>query len=511
MFETIEHHYLEYLIVFCIGTGLGILFGWLVTKLRFKPMLMERDTHIASISEKVQLQMDENLALKATIANLQSELGTLRNDLLETSQKNAMAAGRLDRLQAVEGSLQEKEHKIDALHATISDLREHQAELEANLDNQRKAFEEKTALLQDLRNGLTETHKTISADALKNNNQAFIDLAQATFSKYMESTRTDFNARDKAVKETIEPLKDALDRYDRQIQAMEKSRENAYGGLTQQVDSLIQTQEFLQKETGKLVNALRVPHVRGRWGEITLKRVAEMAGMQNHCDFFEQASTQSEDGLLRPDMVVHLPGRRHIIIDAKVPLFAYLEALEAETEEEREEKLNTHARHVATHIKKLAQKAYWAQFESTPEFVVLFIPGENFFSAALVQNPKLIERGVQDGVVLATPTTLISLLKTVAFGWQQEKMAENARHISQLGSELFERLATMSRHVNNLGRDIERSVKTYNQVVGSLERRVFTSARKFKELGVSARDENASLSVTPVESKTRSIVLDEDQ
>jgi DNA recombination protein RmuC len=511
MFENIEHTYLEYIIALCLGLGLGALLGWLATKLRFKPLITERDSRIAATSEKIRLQMDENQELKSTTANLCTELDVLRNDLLETTQKHAMAVGKLDHLQAIETSLQEKESKIDTLHATISDLRERQAELEANFENQHTLFQEKTALLKDLRNGLTETHKNISADALKNNNQAFIDLAQATFSKYMASARTDFNARDKAVKDTIQPLKDALDRYDRQIQAMEKSRENAYGGLSQQVESLIQTQEFLQKETGKLVKALRVPHVRGRWGEITLKRVAEMAGMQSHCDFFEQAATQSEDGLLRPDMVVHLPGRRHIIIDAKVPLYAYLEALEAETEEEREEKLTTHARHVATHIKKLAQKAYWAQFESTPEFVVLFIPGENFFSAALAHNPNLIERGVQDGVVLATPTTLISLLKTVAFGWQQEKMAENARHISQIGSELFERLSIMSRHVNKLGRDIDNSVKSYNQVVGSLERRVFTSARKFKELGISSKDENTDLSLTPVESKTRSIAMDNDQ
>ena len=449
--------------------------------------------------------------MKTTVANLQTALENVRNDLLETTRENAMATGRLDHLQAVEASLEEREKKIETLHTTISNLKERHAELEATLENQRQVFEEKAALLKDLRNGLTETHKAISADALKSNNQTFIDLAQATFSKYMASARTDFNARGKAVKETIEPLKEALDRYDRQIQAMEKSRENAYGGLSKQVDALIQTQKFLQKETGKLVQALRVPHVRGRWGEITLKRVAEMAGMQSHCDFFEQTSTQSENGLLRPDMVVHLPGRRNIIIDAKVPLVAYLEALEADTEEEREEKLVTHAGHVATHIKKLAQKAYWSQFEATPEFVVLFIPGENFFSAALAHNPKLIERGVQDGVVLATPTTLISLLKTVAFGWHQEKMAENARHISRLGSELFERLTTMGSHINNLGRDIERSVKTYNRVVGSLERRVFTSARKFKELGVSSPKDTAGLSLTAVASQTRSITLDEDQ
>ena len=510
MFENIERNYLDYISALCLGIGLGGLLGWLATKLRLKPLIMERDARLAAASEKAQLQTDDIKVLQKTAAEQQGKLEALRVDLLETTRKNAVSAGRLDHLRAVEASLKEKENKIDALHTTVADLRERQAELEATLDNQRQMFEEKAALLKDLRTGLTETHKALSADALKNNNQAFIDLAQATFSKYLASVRTDFNARDKAVKETTQPLKEALDRYDLQIQAMEKSRENAYGGLSKQVESLVQTQEFLQKETGKLVNALRAPQVRGRWGEITLKRVAEMAGMQSHCDFLEQTSVQADEGLLRPDMVVHLPGRRQIIIDAKVPLIAYLEALEVDTEEEREEKLITHARHVATHIKQLAQKAYWAQFDSTPEFVVLFIPGENFFSAALSHNPQLIERGVRDGVVLATPTTLISLLKTVAFGWQQEKMAENARHISQLGSELFERLVTMSRHVNNLGRDIERSVKTYNKVVGSLERRVFTSARKFKELGVSSRNGDTTQALKPIESQTRIIGTDED-
>ncbi len=511
MLEKLEPYYLEYILVFCSGTALGVLFGWLFTRSRLIAARSEREAQIASISANAQMRTDEILDLKSVINTQQAELVTTRNDLMEMSQNNAAAVGRLDHLRAVEALLQNKENKIDVLHATISNLKAHQATLEATVEIERKAFDEKSSLLKDLRSGLTETHRIISADALRQNNQTFIDLAQATFSKYLDSARTDFDSREKAVRETIQPLKEALNRYDRQIQAMERSRENAYGGLSQQVESLIQTQEILQKETGKLVNALRVPHVRGRWGEITLKRVAEMAGMQNHCDFFEQMSKPSEEGLLRPDMVVHLPGHRHIIIDAKVPLFAYLEALEAETEEAREEKLNAHARQVAAHIKKLAQKAYWAQFEATPEFVVLFIPGENFFAAALAQNPKLIERGVKDGVVLATPTTLISLLKTVAFGWQQEKMTENARQISVLGSELFERLATMGRHINTLGRDIERSVKTYNQVVGSLERRVFTSARKFKDLGVSPGNENAAVTLTTVESKTRSIKLDKDQ
>jgi DNA recombination protein RmuC len=233
--------------------------------------------------------------------------------------------------------------------------------------------------------------------------------------------------------------------------------------------------------------------------------------MQNHCDFYEQASARSEEGILRPDMVVQLPGQRQIIIDAKVPLVAYIDALESNSEEHREEHLATHARHVKTHINQLSQKAYWTQFQPTPEFVILFIPGENFFSAALAKDPQLIELGVRKNVILATPTTLISLLKTVAFGWQQEKLAENAKKISELGTELFERLATMGQHINNLGRDIDRATQTYNKVVGSLERRVFSSARKFKELGITQKDENKDLTVVTVETTTRKLSMDDSE
>jgi DNA recombination protein RmuC len=507
----LQTYYIEVTVVFICGAGLGLFLGRLLEKSRLLPDLISKKAEVISLSEKSEQYRIENQEQKSIISGLQADLDARHIDLLEVSQKNAAAESRLERLSVLETTIENKETQINSLHQTISDLKARHAELAATIENERKSFDEKTALLQDIRGNLTETHKAISADALRQNNRAFIDLAQATFSKYMESARTDFDARGKAVGEVIKPLKEALDRYDRQIQAMEKSRENAYGGLSKQIESLLMSQENLHKETHNLVTALRVPHVRGRWGEITLRRVAEMAGMQQHCDFFEQSTSQSEDGLLRPDMVVHLPGNRHVIIDAKVPLVAYLEALEAETDEIREERLSAHARHVATHIQKLSRKAYWSQFDATPEFVVLFIPGENFFSAALTQNPKLIERGVAGNVVLATPTTLISLLKTVAFGWQQEKMAENARRISELGTELFERISTMGRHVNSLGRDIERAALSYNKVVGSLERRVLSTARKFRDLGVSTRSDNQAMQVATVDASTRRIELEQNE
>jgi DNA recombination protein RmuC len=500
---------LELSLLLTAGVLVGLLSGWWLLKYRLAPRLVRYKADADALLNTLHEKKEELDDLKNQLTTSQTEIKTQTEQLLAVSQERSVALSKLEQMASLETSLETREKEISDIQATNTHLKEQIATLETSIKKEQSSFDEKVSLLQELRTSLTETYQALSASALKENNQVFIDLAQTTFSKYIESAKTDFDARGKAVKESVVPLQEALNRYDEHIQAMERSREKAYGGLSAQVQSLIQTQDILQKETGKLVNALRVPHIRGRWGEITLRRVAELSGMQNHCDFYEQASARSEEGLLRPDMVVHLPGQRQIIIDAKVPLVAYIDALETASEEQREDHLSTHARHVKTHINQLSQKAYWTQFQPTPEFVVLFIPGENFFSAALSKDPQLIEIGVRKNVILATPTTLISLLKTVAFGWQQEKLAENARKISELGTELFERLSTMGQHINNLGRDIERCTQTYNKVVGSLERRVFSSARKFKELGITQKDENKTLTVAHIESTTRTLRIDD--
>ncbi|MCX5880641.1 MAG: DNA recombination protein RmuC [Deltaproteobacteria bacterium] len=311
----------------------------------------------------------------------------------------------------------------------------------------------------------------------------FLSRARLSF-RYYQSLVKD---RSEIASLIVQPLKDTLDRYDHNIHEMERSRQNAYGGLSEQIRSLIDTQAILHQETGNLAKALRVPHVRGRWGEMTLKRVAEISGMADRCDFVEQNSVAAEEGLLRPDMIVTLSGQRRIVIDAKVSLSAYLESLEAETDADRSRLLETHARQVQSHIQKLAAKTYWAQFQPSPEFVVLFIPGENFFSAALSHAPDLIEYGAAKGVILATPTTLISLLKTIAFGWRQEAGEANAREIHRMGCELYDRLCIMAGHFHHLGKDIDRCVATYNQLVGSYEKRVLPVCRRFTDLGVSAK------------------------
>ncbi len=294
-------------------------------------------------------------------------------------------------------------------------------------------------------------------------------------------------ARHQAIGQLVQPLKESLKRVDGKIEQLEQARSGAYARLDEQLKSLLNSQIKLESETGNLVRALRTPAVRGRWGEIQLRKVVEMAGMVNYCDFVEQETADS--GRLRPDMIIKLPNGRNIIVDSKAPLQAYLESLEATDDKQRTICLNHHARQIRDHLQKLSAKNYWEQFQPTPEFVVLFLPGETFFSAALAQDPALIEAGVDQKVLLATPTTLIALLRSVAYGWQQEKLTENAEAISQLGREMYDRLATLNQHFTQMGKNLERAVESYNRGIASLDSRVLSSARKFKELGAGSSKE----------------------
>ncbi len=431
-----------------------------------------------------------------------ADLKALNAEFLDISRQHAACQGRIEHLAPLE-------EKCAALEADNAELRSRQARLATLIRQERKAAEEKVRLLTEARTAMTDAFKALAAGALQDNRQSFMDLARSAFSGYLDTAKSEFDARDREAKAVIRPLKEALDKYDQHVLDMERLRENAYGGLSEQLNGMATAQEALRRETGKLVKALRVPHVRGRWGEITLRRVAELAGMADHCDFYEQPDIQSDDGGARPDMVVRLPGGRTIVIDAKAPVSAYLDALEAETEDARKDLLAAHARQVQSHIHQLARKAYWEKLSETPEFVILFIPGENFFSAALTQDQGLIEEGAAKNVILATPTTLISLLKTAAFAWRQEQAAENARIISELGRELYGRLAVMTGHLNRLGSDIDKCAATYNQMVGSFERRVLASARKFTELGIMRDERKPALTAEPIEPHTRRTTHDE--
>jgi DNA recombination protein RmuC len=359
------------------------------------------------------------------------------------------------------------------------------AALRVELEHERARAAETAALLEKTERDLTSRFDALAADALRKNNESFLELAAVKLGQ-----------KEQAVEHLVAPLKESLLKVDGKLQELEVARKGAYSSLAEQVRQLTETQKELRSETGNLVSALRDrPNVRGRWGEIQLRRVVEMAGMIEHCDFETQAHVATEDGRLRPDLIVQLPGGKKVVVDAKMAGQAYLESLSCTDDESRLVKLREHARQVRDHVTKLSAKSYWAQFDQTPEFVILFIPGETFLSAALEQDPALIEDGVNQQVIIATPTTLIALLRAVSYGWRQETIAESARAVSDLGRELYTRLATLTEHFAKVGRGLETAVRSYNETVGSLETRVLPSARKFKEHGISPAGELAPLSV----------------
>lgn len=408
---------------------------------------------------------------------------------LAAAQQQAEWTGQLATAREQAARVPELLAESDRLRTQGQDLANRLAALEAQSIEERKGAAEKLALIEDARTRLADAFHALSAEALRKNNQSFLELAKETLAAFQESAKGDLEKRQQAITEVVNPVKESLAKVDAQINELEKNRVGAYESLQQQVRSLLETQQQLRAETGNLVKALRTPNVRGRWGEVQLRRVVEMAGMVDHCDFKEQQSVTGEaGGFLRPDMIVQLPEGKTIVIDAKAPISAYLDALDAPDDVKRAEQLARHAAHVRAHIDALSRKAYWEQFDPTPEFVVLFLPGEMFFSAALERDPTLIEFGAEKRVILATPTTLIALLKAIFFGWRQQKLTQNAQEISKLGRSLYTRLSTMGGHMEKLGKSLGKSVESYNQAAASLETRVMVKARMFKDLDVDAAD-----------------------
>jgi DNA recombination protein RmuC len=412
-----------------------------------------------------------------------------------------------ERLGARDQEVQKLQQSCDKEVTQREQLREDNADLKAQLEGERRAAQERSESFKQAADELSEKFKALSRDALKDNNQSFLDLARATLEQFQTSAKGDLELRQRAIDQLVKPLKESLEKVDGKIGEMERARAGAYSELREQVRALATSQLQLQSETGNLVKALRTPHIRGRWGEIQLRRVVELSGMLQYCDFTEQETVTGEDGRIRPDVIVRLPGGRTIVVDAKVPFDAFYESISTTDEGVRVERLKDHARLVRAHIGQLSRKSYWEAVQPTPEFVLLFLPGENFYSAALEHDPKLIEDGVNQGVIIATPTTLIALLKAVSYGWRQEQMAANAQEVSKLGKDLYDRLRKFTEYFSDIGKNLDRALESYNKGVGSLEARVLVTARKFKERGAIGGEEIEVLE--PIDKSSRALTLDE--
>lgn len=382
-------------------------------------------------------------------------------------------------------------------------LREQLTTLKITLDHERSNHQEKQKALEKDRENLNESFAALASKALKHNSDEFLKLAEQNLKQFQISANSELDKKEQSIADLVKPIREALDKTEKQVRDMEKERKEAYGSLKQHLELMSRDQATLQSETRNLVQALRRPEVRGQWGEMTLKRLAELAGMVQHCDFYEQESINTDEGRLRPDMIIRMPGQRAVVVDAKAPLDAYMSAIEATDDKSKEDFLLRHTKNVRERIRELSVKAYWSQFDDTPDFVVLFIPGDQFLSAALEREPSLLEDAMSQQIILATPSSFVALLRAVAFGWRQEVLADNADKIRNLGVSLYERLSAFSGHLGNIGNSLGKSVEHFNKAVGSFDSRVLPSAKRFTDMGISAKKEIKD--TTPIEMIAREV------
>ncbi len=438
--------------------------------------------------------------LKLNRANQKLE----KNQLLKENELNIInerLTNRDDQIVELKSQIENYENDKQSLNQDIVILKENLARIETQRQEVEKAANEKLEEIKSLRENLKETFQALSAESLKSNNKSFLEMANIILEKYKESAKEEFDHKRKDIDKIIQPIKDSLGKFDDKIGQLEKIRVSAYSGLTEQVKTLIQSESKLHKETANLAAALRNPKVRGNWGELHLKQTVEMAGMVKHCEFVTQETNISEEGRAqRPDMIINLPNGRTIVIDAKTPMDAYLRSIESNNEESRSLHLNAHSKQIKDRMRDLGLKKYWEQFEISPEFVVLFLPNEALFSAALELDSELINFGVKNKVILATPTTLIALLLTVAYGWQQDTLTQNARQISELGKELHIRVSHFATNLTSLGKNLEKAVDSYNTAIRNTENKILSTTRKLKELGSYTEKEIPLLS--PIEKTT---------